>query len=384
MGVFFVGTIRTHTAETLFFTIMMVLIFAIMAAAKASEWKLLAFKAIISENKNMFVAVAIAAALSAYFLPLFIGVWMKIQPYKFKVETISASFPAATVFLSDFGFMLFIIIAGLIAAALLALQKRKELGTLLQSPSLFVLAYSAFMLLAGFGTYAGFGLRSFQVRLFWPIFLAPLAGFGTYQILRLLLARLGRNASPLLAVTIITVLLSTVVVARYYEPPSTGSMNQFHWEAMKWIADNTPKDARIYVLYSQVYFQTSVLYNTERVNYFLEISNYQGIIQNLQLNDIFERVQSVTIASDSGAGLPYRKSRLSFGQHTEVLTGGPHDICDAEYYLVDRAFGEEQQVLGQVNTLLLQKLLQANATVEYQNQWLAVVKNNNVGGDCIA
>lgn len=384
IAVFVAGTIMTHTSEALFFAIMMVLIFTVVIASKVLEGKLSALRTILSENKNLFLAVAIAAVLTAYFLPLFMGVWMKIQPYKFKVEKISESFPAATVFLSDFGFMFLLILAGLIAAVLLAVQKRKELGTLLQSPSLFVLAYSLFMLLAGFGTYAGFGLRSFQTRLLWPIYLAPLAGFGAYQILRFLLALVGKRISPVVAAVIITALLSTAVVARYYSPPSTGSMNPFHWEAMRWIAENTPKDAKIYVLYSQVYGQTSVLYNTERVNYFLELDNYNKIINGLGQNDSFERVQYVTVTADSGAGLPYRKGLLGFGRHTDAFTGGPHDICDADYYLIDIAFGENQKALGQVNYALLQKLLKANATVEYQNQWLTVLKNLNVGGDCIA
>ena len=160
-------------------------------------------------------------------------------------------------------------------------------------------------------------------------------------------------------------------------------MNQLHWGTMRWVAQNTPEDAKIYVLYSQVYSQTSVLYNTERVNYFLELDNYQKIIQALTQNRSIERIQAMTIAADSGAGLPYRKSLLGFGRHTETLTGGQYDICGADYYVVDLAFGQNEQVLGQVNYALMQKFLKGNATIEYQNQWLAVLKNNNVGGDCL-
>lgn len=382
-GVFLAGTIMTHTSEALFFGILVAILFLLMTIPELARNRVQGIKNILKENKRFLAAIGVAMLLSLYFLPMFTGIWLKMQPYRFSVETVSASFPAATVYPADFGFMLLVLIAGIISALLFFAQKKGEGHSLIESPMRFTLIFSCFMLLAGFGTYAGFGLRAFQVRLFWPIFLAPLAGFGTYQLLRPLLARLGKNASPLLAVAIITALLSTGVVARYYAPPSTGSMSQFHWEAMNWISENTPKDARVYVLYSQVYSQTSVLYNTERISYFLELNNYNKIIQDLGQNGSFEREHYVTAAADSGAGLPYRKSLLSFGRHTGFL-GGQFDICYANYYIVDKAFGENQQVLGQVNTLLLQKLLKANATLEYQNQWLAILKNKNVGGDCIA
>lgn len=387
----FSGTIMTHTSESLFFAIMMIIIFVSLITGKVALAKdrLEGLKMIFRENRALLLAFAFAIAFTLYFWPLFIGIWLKIQQYKFGVQTISASFPAATVFPTDFGFMLFAIITGIIAAVLLAIQKRKELGKLLNSPRLFALAFSFYMLLAGLGTYAGFGLRSFQTRLFWPITLAPLAGFGLYQLLRTVLALISkgiaRGISAFAAAVVTAAILSLVIFSAYYSEPSTGSLGREHWEALRWVAENTPKDSTVYVLSSYTYGQTSILYNTERVNRYLEISDSIKIINGIVEKGSFNRTTYATIASDSGAGFPIRKGIISFeegAKHTPP--GGVHDMCNSDYYIIDVAFPQQAQALAQLNLLLMQKFTKANMTVEYQNQLVTVLKNSNAGGDCVA
>lgn len=388
IGIFISGTIMTHTSEALFLAMFLAAALGLaLANAILAKDRLGRLKAFLHENRAILAGGALAAAGTSYFLPIFFGIWPKMQPYSFKIETSSASFPAATLYPSDLGFMRFVIAIGIIAAALYAVQKRKELIRLIASTKLFALAFSFFMLLAGFGTYAGFGLRSFQTRLFWPVTLAPLAGFGLYQLSRVALSPIKASAAAKGAITLaaavgVTAALSIAILVMSYSSPSTGSMDNDHWEAMRWIAENTPKDTTVYVPFSYTYSQTSMLYNTERVNYFLEYSEFVKLITSLAEKRSFVRKTLVSVAADSGAGFPYRTGLFSFGQQTSesplVI-----DMCSADYYLIDIAFPKQAEQLAQASLYLQQSFLKANMTVEYQNQWVSVIKNNNRGGDCI-
>ncbi len=380
------GTIMTHTSEMLFFSIFIAAFFGILTAVRVvtEKEKLNSIKAVVRENKELIIALGIATAVTIYFWPLFIGIWLKMQPYTgISVETESASFPAATVHLWQFKLMYAAIIIGLIATIVLVVQKRKELGRLLYSPRLFPLIFSAYMMLVGYGTYLGFGLRSFQTRLYWPLTLAPLAGYGIYQIVKPVTAITGKRISPFIATAAIAILLSAFVVSAYYEKPAAASMPRQHWDAMRWIADNVPEDAKVWVMYSDVYTQTSMLYNDEHFNYFVERSDAADMINEINANNgTLNRDRRVSVAADTGAGTPYRKGLFSFGRHlgeTSIF-----DMCSADYYLADLAFGERGAQLQQLNLFLIQKLVRSNMTVEYKNEWLVVLKNNDKGGECLA
>lgn len=381
-AVFIAGTIMTHTSETLFFGIIVAAALLLAAVSRVLKEKLNGVKALLQENSKLLAALAVAALMAVYFWPIFLKIWLKLQPYRFSVESASASFPAATVFPTDFGFMLAAILIGLAAAILFFIQKRNELGKLLKSPELFTLAFSTYMIVAGLGTYFGFGLRSFQTRLFWPITLAPLAGFGIYQLLRIILKAAKAKVSAFTVAVAVAAVLSTAVLAAYYTAPSGGSMDKDHWEPMRWIAENTPKDAQVFMLFSYVYRQTSSTYNTERVNYFLELPDFASLINGYAQKNSFDRIVRVTVPSDSGAEFPYRKGLLSFGQlNNSTMTGRMVDICSADYYVADLASPEQQ--LNQATMLLVQKFVAANLTVVYQNPAVIVLKNNNFGGDCL-
>ncbi len=381
-AVFIAGTIMTHTSETLFLAIMLAVVLLPAIISRLAKERIQGVTSLLRENRQLVAAFAVAALLAVYFWPIFLKIWLKLQPYRFHVESTSASFPAATVFPKDFGFMLIAILIGLAAAILFLIQKRNELGRLIKQPELFTLAFSSYMVAAGLGTYFGFGLRSFQTRMFWPITLAPLAGFGIYQLLRIILKVTKAKISAVAVATAVTAILSVAVVAAYYNAPSQGIMDKDHWEPMRWIAENTPKDAQVFILYSYVYGQTSSTYNTERVNYFLELPNFAKLINGYAQNKSFDRQVTVTVPSDSGAEFPYRKSLLSFGElNNETMTGRTIDICSADYYVADFAFPQEQ--LAQATLMLVQKFAAANMTVEYQNPSVVVLRNNNFGGDCL-
>lgn len=376
VSIFLAATIMTHTSEAIFLAILIALIFAAAAATKKKS--ISGIKQALRENKQLIIALTGATAITLYFLPMFIGIWVKALPYKFGIEKTSASFPAATVFPKDYGLMALLLMAGVVFALLFAIQKRAEIGNIVQS-RLFPLLFGIYLLIAGYGTYAGFGLRSFQLRLAWPLFLAPLAGFGAYQTIKFLQQRFFKNSNHIIYVAV-AIIISTAVIAKYYEEPSTGSVGKGQWDAMKWVSENTPEDATVYVTFSPLYFQTSSLYNTQRRTYFLEQPNYIMLVSKLAEGSSDARMTPVTIPSDSGPGFPYRTGLLSFDRHiTTTKTSDIIDICSADYYIIDKAF--ESQIPPQANPRLL--LQNAGLTIELDNSQATVLKNNNKGGDCI-
>jgi len=382
IAIFAAGTIMSHTSESVFMFIFLLVTFAAVALANLIAHRLAGIKKVLVENKNIIIGMVLALAAAVYFVPMFIGIWLKMQPYHFNVETVSASFPNATVFIGDFKFMLALILVGIVFLAIFAAQKRRELGNFFSDPKLFTLFFSFFMMLAGLGTYVGFGLRSFQTRLFWPITLAPLAGFGAYQLIRLVLNMIYKKANMIIVAAVVMIILSAGVMAAFYKPDYSGGPDKAHWDAMRWIAENTPKNATVYTLYSQLYSQTSILYNDERPTYFLEGNEFVDTFNNFLQTGKFNRTMYVTYASDTGAGLPYRTGLFSFGQHIkDTVVGGPVDICSANYYLIDEALPDK---LAQANNYIMQQFLKANMTVEYNGSSVFVLNNNNVSGDCIA
>ena len=217
----------------------------------------------------------------------------------------------------------------------------------------------------------------------WPLLLAPLAAFGTYHALRMFL-RIGKlpKSSQYAACIAITLLLSGAAMGMHYEQPSPGSMDKDRWEAMNWISGNTPKDASVYVLYSHVYSQTSSLYNTQRRTYFLELQQFAGMLNSLGSTGELNRTSYVTIPSDSGPNFPYRTGLFSFDRHIATTkTSDNIDICSADYYLIDKAF--PQQELTQANLYLMRLLLGGNSTTEYDSPSAAVLRNNNKDDYCI-
>jgi hypothetical protein len=386
-GLFLAATIMTHTAEFIFYSIFFFIAVFASTVIQAFEIKpnisgiTNGFKGLVSDHKGLLMTGIVTAVLTSYFLPIFYGVWLKIQPYKFGVEKISASFPAATVSLTDFGFMLPAVILGIFVSLLLIVQKRKQLRTIVKSPVLMVIGFSLIMLLAGFGNYAGFGLRSFQARFYWPITLAPLAGLALYQIVKIGIGMSGKQKKELLYAASVSVAAISVIafLAVSYSSPSPGMNSIYHWEPMQWIADNSDSDDRIHVLYSDYYTQTSTLYGTKRVSYYIDINDY---VQHLQQGQLRNDFMAMT-ASDSGGGLPYRKGLFEFGQKgVELNLTQRFDLCSSNYVIVDKVSRSEG--LAQANQAFMNVLLNNNMTTTFENQFVSVLKNNNVGGDCIA
>ena len=371
MGLFFAATLLSHTSETVFLVLLVGLAMAYSLAHSALKGKISGVKSFISEHRKYFMAGLLAAVISIYFLQIFWLIWMKAQPYQgIQVEKVSGSFPAATVNLPEYNFMLIFLGIGILLTAYLYFRKSGQLHKLLNQPKLLLLGFSLFMLLVGFGNYAGLGLRAFQTRFYWPITLAPLFAFGFYQAIKFVHKKLDVIQSAGIAL-----IITGIVLFYLYIPAPPGAMDKARWDGMAWIAENTPSDAVIYVLYSDVYQQSSSLYNTKRVTRLIDINDLAASVNQQQLRRDF----NTALPFDGAVGLPYRQG-LGFGFHKgEKELGGRYDLCSADYFLVDKASTQVSQINQQIEALLLQH----SVSVAYSSSGVSVLRNENPGGDCL-
>ncbi|MBI2135298.1 hypothetical protein HYU09_04875 [Candidatus Woesearchaeota archaeon] len=363
----------THTAAAIFGIIFLVLFFGTKFISKSMTKQ---------DIKVMILSFAAAFIITFYYLVIFWNTWAKVQPYSFSVEPVSLGTPMF--YIAGFGLLLLPMAIGAIAS----LSKLKSLHISL------VLAFA--MLIAGFLNYAGFSLRAFQVRFFWPIYLSVFVGLCLYLAFKLVI----KKQSYLIASFIFIILLvsfsglikfpvmgQTEVQAIPSIPysniaASQGLMNQYNWEAFGWISKNTEKDAAVYFFYGDIYSNDAVLRNSKRVHFQVWANDFIEALQERKI----KRQYYTELPGDSGAGLLARTSFFGFGNahgpKTEGFSEGQHDICLYDYYVFDRA--SRQEVLAQYNMLIASEMMKRDYfSVVFQNEVVLILKNNNPGADCI-
>ena len=367
------ATALTHTSETIFAFIFLALFFAI---------KLIVKKLNKNDIKNMALSLMIFFIISFYYLVIFQNTWAKGQVYSFTIDPVWNGNPGF--YIAGFGLLLIPMILGFI----FSWSKLKNLHVSI------ILGIA--MLISGFLNYAGFQLRSFQIRFFWPIYLSVFVGFGIYILFKfvfkkwnliytiaifsiLMVLFMGMIKLPVIKQTDIQVIPSVPHLNRATSP---GIMNPFHWEALSWINDNTETDATIYFFYGDIYSQDALLRNTKRIHYQVDPNDF---IKSLQERKI-KREYVTEFPGDTGGGISYRTSFFRLESSTKDLPSefhfGPKNICTFDYYVFDKV--SRQEVLAQYNLLIAQDLVNNDfINIVFDNQVVLILKNNNVGADCI-
>ena len=181
LGLFLAALALSHTSE---------LIYAAGFIAIFSLVLLFYRKFNFEYVKKMSIAAAISLVLSFYSLYIFYYSFKVVNPYQFEVSNDWGGTPIFGI--GDFELLLIFMAIGFIASFLLF---RKMDAAILAG---------VFMLLVGYTNYIGFGIRAFQPRLFWPIYLSIFFGLGLYMLLKLIPSRFVTLSS--LVVSIIFIL----------------------------------------------------------------------------------------------------------------------------------------------------------------------------------
>lgn len=363
IAIIFTSIVLTHTSEAVFSIIFLFLYFAA---------RMISRKLKISEIKSLAIAFGISFIASFYYLTIFKDTWVITQPYSFTVEPVWNGNPGF--YLADFGVLLAFIALGI----LFSLSKAKDM------PVPLVPAFA--MLLIGFLNYAGFGVRSFQLRFFWPIYLSAFFGFGVYMLLKLAVKK--RNISYVVVIAlaaVFTVLLAGIVnvpfVPHYSKSTSEGIMNPYHWAVLSWLGRNAESDSKIYFFYGDIYSQDALLRNSKRVHFQVNTDDFIKSINEKKV----KRSYVSELPGDDGGSLGVRTGLFSFKDISQAKPleyyFGPKDICMFNYFVFDKV--SRQQVLAQYNLLIANEMLKKGAQKVFENQVSVILKNNKQGADCI-
>lgn len=349
------GTALTHITEAVFLFMFTALFFIIRLAKKKSSF---------GELKKLAVSGIIAAAICFYYLIIFkfgyaaggVDNTIRYQAPEW--------FDAA---LGQFGLLQFLIIGGLLVSLFLLFTGTESAALL----------FGVFMLFIGYTNFvSSFAPRAFQTRYLWPIHLSVLIGTLIYFLLKLVI----KEWKVVYSIAIGIVLTSSITYAYYEKNSGSGIMDQYHWEQMMWVRQNTAKDAKLLYFYGDPYSQEAILWNQKRVSYRVSMEDFANAIKERKI----KREYVVGVAAADDAELLYRKSSFSFGYHYEEVNMsdyfGKKDICEFDYFVFDKI--GRQQALAQYNLLIANELVKSGAQPIFDNGVL-MLKNSNIGGNCI-
>ncbi|MBD3164421.1 hypothetical protein GF323_04425 [Candidatus Woesearchaeota archaeon] len=314
--------------------------------------------------------------LSIYYLIIFRFTLMESQKVNF-FEVVKTTTTDQTLYFSNFGIIGFLIIGGIILSLFLIKKKHP-----------MPMMVSFFMFLVGYGNYIGFNRHAFKTRCLWPIYLSVFMAISLFYLIKLIVKRWKIYYSISVAI-ILAVILSGIIKIPYIPHSqrftSPGIMDRHHWDALVWVRHNTPQDTKILFLYGDPYNQNALLRNTFRVPYMVKTK--AEILPNIENRTIKRNMLINLLGDHHGVYYAYRKSLFDYGYHAKEMGDDyfynkKRDICSFDYIIFDKA--SMQPVLAQYNLLIANKLLNnSNIKIAYENQIVAVLNNENPGGDCI-
>lgn len=326
--------------------------------------------------KHFTSGILLFLVISAYYLIIFRFTLVKTQvPSGFNIVATTST--DQTLYLSNFGLILPLLIIGMIIA-LFMLKKKFSTPILI----------SFFMLLVGFGNYIGLERHAFKTRCLWPIYLSLFLGISIYYLLKLVIKKWKTAYS--FAIGIILAIILSGVVAIPYIPhserfTSAGIMNQYHWQTFNWIKGNTDEDSKVLFLYGDVYNQNAMLRNTFRVPYMVNTEEYVSALANRTIN---RHIGIYLLGDHHGVHYAYRKSLLDYGYHADEIGkdyfyNTQRDICDFDFIIVDKV--SSQAALAQYNILIANELIKNDFIKPvFDNGIVVILENSNRGEDCIA
>lgn len=345
-----------HTSEYIFAVPLLGGLLLVDAVSREFRWQ---------TWKRIAGMVLGSVVLAGYYLVIFQGTFLQHAPLQFITPDVAGL--GMFVKLTTPGVWLALVVgAGVVLGFLLVRRHR-------------ALQIGMVMLVLGFTHLIGTGKRGLETRYLWPIYLSVFFGLLIYVILtKLMKLRLSLRACALISIAL------TAFLAMQYQQPidGPGLTTREAWQAIEWVAQQTPRNATVLYYYGDAYGQAGVLFNAQRLASAILIEDYIAMAQAGQLRRL---VQTERI-SDRTNAYPYRKGLFTFGFHQiedNVTVRGPEDLCTFDYHVLDKV--SRAQGAGQFNLAIVQHLVQnANFTKAFENDGVIILKNPKPRGECLA
>jgi len=360
LGLFLGATLLSHPPEFIFAVVFMVGLIA---------WRFLRKQPQLKKVKNDALAVVIGLILSGYYVIIFyFTLWKTAQPGLTLFHPIvKASWPL--LYPRDFGILGGAIL--LIGLVLALFYLWKEKGK--------IVAISIYMLALGLSNYIGLQERSFQQRYFWPFYLSLFFGLALFHAIN----QIPLIKKHLFTVSIVLILLSSpFIIAGYYQKQEyPGLMDPYHWEAFKYLKENTSRNAKILYIYGDSYGQIPILMMTERRAFLMDTTSLVEDIKNNQIRAI----HSIREVLNADAKLAYRTGLFSFRKRmidNNIVEVTNRSFCDFPYVVLDRISRTPQ--LAQYNLQVREIMLKHKQINEvFTNGVVSILHNKRPGEDCL-
>ena len=362
LGMFIGALALSHTSELLYGVVFIFIYMLFLLFSRKFELKYF---------KKIIVAGIISGILSFYSLYIFKNSFMVINPYQFEVSNDWGGTPL--LYLIDFKLLLIFLALGVIVSLLML--KRFDVPFMA----------GLFMLGIGYTNYIGFGIRAFQPRLLWPIYFSFFFGAGLFVLIKSVPAKIRAISIFIVGILFLSILSGFIPVPNvpiYYKISAPGLMDIWHWKAFQWLAQDTPKDAKLYFFYGDVYDQDAILRNSKRTHVQVIPEDFVEALKNRTI----KRIYKYEPPADHGSGMPYFKSFLNIDLHARenpksLFFQSEADLCIFDYHIFDKA--TRQPALAQYNLLIANEMLKKGAQKVFENEVVVILKNDKVGGDCI-
>jgi len=353
-----VGTIYTHTSE---------FIFEIMFMAVWGGWLLLRKKLDLDIIKKIASAGILSFIFSAYFLFLFKKAFLDFRPYVFKIDKCN---PFTTVCGPSFGMALWmwVFIAIGIVISVMLIKKEK----------FYPFMVSGFTFLIAFTNIIGFRKRAFETRNFFPIYLSIFFAYGLYTLINQLFKK--KEVHRFLVAAILSLILFVPVFVVNQTQASGSLIPEPMYDAFEWIKNNAEQDAVVYYGYNSNIQQTGIIFESQRVGY---RQTMEDLVMKIKLSEMPPTQSELWMNFEGSSRLAYWDG-LSVKNHIEDIPSIRNinrSMCSFEYLFYPLFNLEEEVAKFQAQTA--QSLLDTQKFENaFYNQYVIILKNNDVGDEC--
>ncbi len=275
---------------------------------------------------------------------------------------------------SHLGIFKWLIFLGIVAAVLVLIKeikKKPQLG--------FAVIYSLMFVISGY--FCIYGNKTTQIRHFFPIFLIPLLGIGIYFAVSFLKGKIKTKIPLIIAVIGITLMIYAWS-SHYPNPVAEYPVsNPYTWEGIKWVQQNTEENARILVLYGDNFNQETLFYLLKRPFYKVLEPRYYDTIRTGVLTTRLNMTFSIVGNHYTRESL-FKLKRTGYtdenGNNLKEFKGS---ICDFDYVFSNKGSSNEA-VMIYTQLLLTELIERGNFGVVFNNDFMVILQNDNVGGEC--
>jgi len=305
--------------------------------------------------------IGIIIAMPVYYLGYFTS-----KSYTSTVTSLKeqlATHPFVTDF-TGFPIILTILFALGVLQLLLNYKKYKEIIT-------FLIFYFALIFLAPHITPTGITVYIIRMWSTLPYIVFPIAAYGTHFLIIKNISKMTK-IKEVFFIAIVIIILLIFGLSQYTDLKTSLSgehVSLAKYQALKWIQENTEKDATVFMLEGS--YQTEAAY-TKRLTYQITIEDLSNKITELgQNNTLSLNFNSGWFHVASWARYIYRTGYLSHDTHKPLPI--PQNILDFDYVYME----DLNEVIQQYNAIMIDSLTKEyNYEIVYDKAGYKILKKN--------